>query len=183
MNKKNQKLMLIMAIVAVVAAVVLMVVVVVAMKGGAKEGTAMAELQPASDQEGTDVTVVAENTDGEQEPTEVASETVEQSAAGMSVGGDATGTVTSNAMPNANDVASAATNTSASNTTNAVNAATTTTDASAPAGASAVKGLVLTYGTNNSWQKGDVNMFGVDFQITNNSGAQIEGWTLKMEIE
>ncbi|MBR6156161.1 MAG: cellulase family glycosylhydrolase, partial [Lachnospiraceae bacterium] len=152
------------------------------MKGGAKEGTAVTDLQLASDTEGADVTVVAENTDGQQEPQATVSETVEQSAAGMAVGGDSTGTVTSNAMPNANDVASAATNTGASSTANAVNTATTTTTTAAPAGASSAKGYVLTYGTNNSWQKGDVTMFGVDFQITNNSAAQVEGWTLTMEI-
>ncbi|MCR5251431.1 MAG: cellulase family glycosylhydrolase [Lachnospiraceae bacterium] len=42
---------------------------------------------------------------------------------------------------------------------------------------------VLTYGTNNSWQNGSVNMFGVDWQITNTSGKALDGWTLTLEID
>ncbi|MBR6257295.1 MAG: cellulase family glycosylhydrolase [Lachnospiraceae bacterium] len=45
------------------------------------------------------------------------------------------------------------------------------------------KGYTLTYGTGNSWQDGSTSMYGVEWEISNNGGKNVEGWTLKIDIE
>lgn len=52
----------------------------------------------------------------------------------------------------------------------------------AVAGRMSVDGYILTYGTNNSWQNGNVTMYGLDLQITNASGLTVNGWTLEIDI-
>ena len=53
------------------------------------------------------------------------------------------------------------------------------------AGTTAAKaeGYVLTYSPGNSWDKSGVTMYGVEFMITNNTAAPIDGWNLKLDIE
>jgi len=41
----------------------------------------------------------------------------------------------------------------------------------------------LTYSSDNSWQNGDVTMFGTQFAITNGSSSTVSGWKLVMNIE
>ena len=42
---------------------------------------------------------------------------------------------------------------------------------------------VLTYTTDNSWQDGSTNMFGVQFGITNGTDTAVKGWKLEMVID
>ena len=45
------------------------------------------------------------------------------------------------------------------------------------------EGLVLNYASGNSWQDGDITMYGVDWQIVNGSSSSIDGWELEIGIE
>ena len=45
------------------------------------------------------------------------------------------------------------------------------------------KGYTLTYGAGNSWQDGATSMFGVEWEISNNDGGNVDGWTLKIDID
>ena len=51
------------------------------------------------------------------------------------------------------------------------------------AGGTAEDGLVLNYASNNSWQDGDITMYGMDWQIVNGSAETIDGWELEIGIE
>ncbi|MBP5607971.1 MAG: cellulase family glycosylhydrolase [Lachnospiraceae bacterium] len=44
-------------------------------------------------------------------------------------------------------------------------------------------GYTLTYAPGNTWQDGATSMYGVEFMITNTAAPDINGWTLKIEIE
>lgn len=44
-------------------------------------------------------------------------------------------------------------------------------------------GYVLEYASNNSWKDGDINMYGIDWKISNPSGETIDGWELELKIE
>ncbi|MBR4342043.1 MAG: cellulase family glycosylhydrolase [Lachnospiraceae bacterium] len=41
---------------------------------------------------------------------------------------------------------------------------------------------ILTYSVDNSWQDGNVNMFGLQIALTNNSSKAINGWKLVLEV-
>ncbi len=45
------------------------------------------------------------------------------------------------------------------------------------------KDHILTYKTDNSWVAGSVNMFGMQFGVSNGSAKTISGWTVVLEIE
>lgn len=45
------------------------------------------------------------------------------------------------------------------------------------------KGIVLNYSSDNSWQDGDITMYGVQWQIVNGSGENVDGWELEIGIE
>jgi hypothetical protein len=42
--------------------------------------------------------------------------------------------------------------------------------------------MVLTYGSNNSWENNGVNMYGVDISLTNHSDQALSSWTLVAKI-
>ena len=44
-------------------------------------------------------------------------------------------------------------------------------------------GPVLNYASNNSWQDGDITMYGMDWQIVNGSSEPVDGWELEIGIE
>ena len=44
-------------------------------------------------------------------------------------------------------------------------------------------GYTLTFSTDNSWNNGNVTMYGVQFGITNGNSSTVSGWNLEMEIE
>lgn len=44
-------------------------------------------------------------------------------------------------------------------------------------------GPVLNYASNNSWQDGDITMYGMDWQIVNGSQDTVDGWELEIGIE
>ena len=44
-------------------------------------------------------------------------------------------------------------------------------------------GYTLTYAPGNTWQDGAISMYGVEFMITNNTAPEINGWTLKLDID
>ncbi len=44
-------------------------------------------------------------------------------------------------------------------------------------------GITLQYSIDNSWESSNELMYGIQFGITNNSGKQISGWELSMQIE
>ncbi len=44
-------------------------------------------------------------------------------------------------------------------------------------------GLILNCASNNSWQDGDITMYGMDWQIVNGSAETIDGWELEIGIE
>ncbi|NLZ45123.1 MAG: cellulase family glycosylhydrolase [Clostridiales bacterium] len=46
-----------------------------------------------------------------------------------------------------------------------------------------VKGIIVTYLTNNTWENGGVNMTGFEASIKNTTGSDIKNWTLVLEIE
>ena len=148
----------------------LMIIVICAFKGIAanknKNADANADLGNSvavkvSDDSGTSE-VTEEKTDNGSNTEEVSSadSTEEVSAAGMSVGGEAKAP----AAKEEKDEKPAA-------------------EADSKDDKAAKEGYVLTYGTNNSWEKSGVTMYGVDFQLTNNSKADINGWELKLEID
>ena len=45
------------------------------------------------------------------------------------------------------------------------------------------EGFLLEYSIDNSWENSGVTMYGIQFGITNNSGAAISGWKLVMEAD
>lgn len=46
-----------------------------------------------------------------------------------------------------------------------------------------VKGFVLNYAYDNSWQDGSITMYGITWQIVNGSSQSIDGWELEIGIE
>lgn len=53
-------------------------------------------------------------------------------------------------------------------------------DAAKPA---AGEGYILEYASNNSWQDGDITMYGVDWKICNPTKTAIDGWEIEINIE
>ncbi|MCR5420489.1 MAG: cellulase family glycosylhydrolase [Lachnospiraceae bacterium] len=43
--------------------------------------------------------------------------------------------------------------------------------------------FVLNYSSDNSWQDGEITMYGVNFEIVNNSGEKVDSWELIIEID
>ena len=80
---------------------------------------------------------------------------------------------------------------SGKNTTDGTDAGKTTADGTGNGkntsdgsdGDSKENGYVLTYKTDNSWVAGSVNMFGIQFGVSNGSAKTISGWTVVLEIE
>ena len=148
-----------------IIAICVMMIVVVAFRGIAGHKNNQNETDDLgnsvavkiSDEEGNTEEKEAED-DSNAEAADVPEKTGEVPAAGMAVGGDDTAKTSGDKKD--------------------------ATPTPAPAKPEESKeGYVLTYGTNNSWENGGLTMFGVDFQLTNNSGSAINGWELKLEID
>ena len=46
-----------------------------------------------------------------------------------------------------------------------------------------LQGIVLNYSYDNSWQDGDITMYGIQWQVVNGSAESLEGWELEIGIE
>ena len=140
-----------------------MIIIIFAIKAITKNGAAV-QTESTVDSTTSVVTKVEDNTEDETveetaEEIAVTDDAEETSAAGMSVGGDQ------------------------KTDTKEESGKEESKEQEKPEAEEAKGGYILTYVTNNSWENNGVTMFGVDFQLTNNSKTPINGWKLELDIE
>ena len=174
----NKKLMIILGGVGLIAIIVLTVAITLLVSGGKKE--------PAPVKEDTAVASAGENEDNDPE----ASKTT-------AVKGSITPSEDENAAETADgdEVVSAAGMAVSGTITAVKDGVTPTPSVSKPVEdkpgdnkpaepkPGLKDGYTLTYAPGNTWQDGATSMYGVEFMITNTAAPDINGWTLKIEIE
>ncbi len=155
----NKKLMIIIAATGLVAVIVLTVCITLLISGGGKKSPQAS---------GSDISAAKERSEGSPASSSPEDDTPAQtgSAAGSPVGGDGNTAAASTPTPAAQTASGSAGSTSSSSPATAANG-----------------GYTLTYGAGNSWVNGAATMYGVEFMVTNGASANVEGWTLKIDID